>query len=261
MDKNTIKEDGTLEQYLLGELSEAQSHEVEQWLKEDSELRAHYKELEDNFEQMALENAIMPHNRVKEKLMQDIISAETSDQKAPLTIASKKQYSSSFLVAASIAALLFLSSFWLYTQWQNELKNTSVVESETSILRDKLEALEQRLDNTEKWYSAINTPEVRQLVLKGNAIAPQAKAVAYVNHEEKRVILNAQGLPQLDTDHDYQLWADVEGVMINMGVIPKNETMVTMEYIDHAESLNITIEPAGGNDHPTVEQLISNVAL
>jgi hypothetical protein len=68
-------------------------------------------------------------------------------------------------------------------------------------------------------------------------------------------------LPDLDAEHDYQMWADVEGEMIDMGVISKSKTLMAMAYIDHAESLNITIEPAGGNDHPTVARLVTNVHL
>jgi hypothetical protein len=49
--------------------------------------------------------------------------------------------------------------------------------------------------------------------------------------------------------------------MIDMGVILKNEPMLAMKYIPNATSLNITIEPLGGNDHPTVERLVSNVYL
>ncbi len=74
-------------------------------------------------------------------------------------------------------------------------------------------------------------------------------------------VINTKKLPQLDADHDYQMWADVDGEMIDMGVIPKNKELIAMTYINNAESLNITIEPAGGNDHPTVERLISNVYL
>jgi hypothetical protein len=59
----------------------------------------------------------------------------------------------------------------------------------------------------------------------------------------------------------YQMWADVDGVMINMGLLPADADLIPVKYIDRAESFNITIEPAGGNDHPTVENLISNVLL
>jgi anti-sigma-K factor RskA len=97
--------------------------------------------------------------------------------------------------------------------------------------------------------------------MKGNELMPEASVISYVNHKNRTVIVNASGLPELPSDKDYQLWADVEGVMIDMGVIPKKSEMIAMTYIEDAESLNITIEPAGGNDHPTVSQLITNVYL
>ena len=90
---------------------------------------------------------------------------------------------------------------------------------------------------------------------------PEAKVVSYVNHKTKSVVINTERLPKLDAEHDYQMWADVEGEMINMGVISKDKNLLAMNYIDHAESLNITIEPAGGNDHPTVSRLVTNVYL
>ena len=85
--------------------------------------------------------------------------------------------------------------------------------------------------------------------------------MSYVNHKIKSVVINTERLPKLDPDHDYQMWADVEGEMIDMGVISKDKTLMAIAYIDHAESLNITIEPAGGNDHPTVSRLVTNVYL
>ncbi len=82
-----------------------------------------------------------------------------------------------------------------------------------------------------------------------------------MNHNDKSVFINTKQLPEIDKDHDYQMWADVDGEMIDMGVINKGQSLMAMNYIENAESLNITIEPAGGNDHPTVERLISNVYL
>jgi anti-sigma-K factor RskA len=49
--------------------------------------------------------------------------------------------------------------------------------------------------------------------------------------------------------------------MINMGTLNTDNELVPLKYIENAESLNITIEPAGGSDHPTVEELVSYVIL
>ena len=110
-------------------------------------------------------------------------------------------------------------------------------------------------------FTTITHPDTEQYILKGNALMPEGKVISYVNHETKSVVVNTERLPDLDEAHDYQMWADVEGEMINMGVISKGNNLIAMSYIDHAESLNITIEPLGGNDHPTVERLVPNVYL
>jgi anti-sigma-K factor RskA len=59
------------------------------------------------------------------------------------------------------------------------------------------------------------------------------------------------------------MWSDVNGEMINMGTLGTDNELVSLKYIENAESLNITIEPAGGSgsDHPTVEELVSYVIL
>ena len=104
-------------------------------------------------------------------------------------------------------------------------------------------------------------PNTQKYLLKGNDLSPDALAVGYVNHKDRKVVLDARQLPDLPTDQDYQLWADVEGVMINMGLVKKEDGFLAMNYITGAESMNLTIEPAGGSEHPTVSNLIANVYL
>jgi len=171
---------------------------------------------------------------------------------------SLKQY---LAIAATLALLFGISSFWMYTRITGMEENLQLVEDENSELKYNLNSIQENFTETNKWYEAISDPSAIKLVMVGNKLSPDAKAVSYINHKNKTVLLNAEGLPTVSENEDYQLWADVEGEMIDMGVIPKNTSMIAMKYIEDAESLNITIEPAGGNDHPTVERLITNIYL
>ncbi len=261
MDRKTIKDTGILEQYLLGELSEEQSTEIEKMLEEDKELHEYYTKMEDDMEQMALENAISPPTHIKTSILNKIKNSSSSTAEKVIPLQKRKRISYNFAVAASLAALFLLSSGWLYNQWQNSERTSITLQKEINDLRNRLVNLENDFKETDKWYQAINQPEVLQLVLKGNERSPNSAAIAYVNHKNKEVLLNPKGLEKLNKDKTYQMWADVEGEMINMGVISSDQEMIILKYIDNAESLNITIEPAAGNDHPTVEQLISNVYL
>ncbi|MBO6881137.1 anti-sigma factor [Winogradskyella sp.] len=259
MDKKTILENGLLEQYLLGELDVKESEQIERILSSDTELKAYFDQLEEDFETLGFENTITPPALVKSNLLNAINSA-SNDTK---TVELKPNSNSKFYlgIAASIAALFMIGSFWMYNQLNTVKQQLQTVENEKTELNTTIESLNEELKNKNSLYAAIAHPETEKYVLTGNDISPDTKVISYVNHSTKSVVINTERLPDLDADHDYQMWADVEGEMINMGVISKDKKLMAMNYIDHSESLNITIEPAGGNDHPTVERLVTNVYL
>jgi anti-sigma-K factor RskA len=260
MDKKSLIEDGLLEQYMLGELNAEQCEHIEALLVSDAELRAYFEGLELGFENLGLENAIPPPQIVKSQLLAELNSRSNVTPKvAPLD---KKSSTTFYLgVAASIAVLLMVGSFWMYSQLNAVKQQLQTVQTNNIELNTTIENLNNELERTNSFYTGIVNPDTEQYVLKGNALAPNAKVISYVNHKSKSVVINTERLPELDADHDYQMWADVDGEMIDMGVISKNKTLMAMAYIDRAASLNITIEPAGGNDHPTVSRLITNVYL
>lgn len=259
MDKKMLLENGLLEQYVLGELNAKECGKIEQLLASDAELKAYFDQLEADFERLGLDNAIKPPAAVKSQLLNRITSS-TNETKV-VALAPKSNTKWYLGIAASVAGLLLIGSVWMYNQLNEIKQQLQTVESNNTELNTTIEVLNKELQDTNTFYTSIVNPDTEQYILKGNDLLPDAKVVSYVNHKTKSVVINTERLPKLDDDHDYQMWADVEGEMINMGVISKDKNLMTMAYIDHAESLNITIEPAGGNDHPTVEQLVTNVYL
>lgn len=250
MDRKRILEEGLLEKYLLHELTVREQHAIEKVLQEDMDLKSRFEQLEADFEQMAFENAITPNSRVKESLRSRIRSENT------------KQNNNWPVFAAAGLAVLFLStSFWLFMNWQDAQKDLEAIRNQTTDLQERMDLLEAKAASTETQLNLINDVHTIPFLLRGNAKLPNAQAVVFVNHADKLVMVNPKGLPELSGGQTYQMWSDVDGEMINMGLLSPNEELLAMEYINNAESLNITIEPAGGSEHPTVENLISNVML
>lgn len=263
MDKKQILDEGILEQYLLGELPKEQEILIQKILDKDDDLKSKFTEIEEEFERIAFENAIKPPDKAKKALKSAV---ESSNENTPIREIPVPQKNNAYslgrlAIAASIAVFFAISSFWLYNRWQATEQNLNLLQEQTIALQERLMILEQNIEVTTQRYTTINNRNVIPLLLKGNQISPESRAVAYVNHATKSVLVNSQGLPPLEGDKTYQMWADVDGVMINMGLLPADADLIPLKYIDKAESFNITIEPAGGNDHPTVENLISNVLL
>jgi len=252
MTKENILKEGLLEQYVLGELNESQKQIIEQLRTSDTQIAAQLNAIELNFEKIGFDNAITPPFSVKTNILEKV--SESNKNKT-------NNYRMWLSIAASFAAFFLLGSIWLYSELNTVKEELKIVGDKNDTLLKDLEGLTENYNETSAWYAALSNPDTEQYILKGNALSPEAKIVSFVNHENKSVIINTEKLPQLDKDHDYQMWADVDGEMINMGVIAKEKKLMAMNYIDNAKSLNITIEPVGGNDHPTVERLISNVYL
>ena len=257
MNKAYIIEHGILEQYLLGELTADEQIQVDRVLNLDADLKHEFDILETNFEKMAFENAINPPKEVKANLMQNI---KTSESKI-IRLQKTSPFKTYLYIASGIAACFLIGWFWMFAQLNISEKKLQLVEEQNQLLLKDIEGLTNNLEYTSKYFEIVNSPDTEQYILSGNDLAPNSKVVSYVNHKSKSVVINTKELPKLDAEHDYQMWADVDGVMIDMGVINKETDLLAMNYIDKAESLNITIEPAGGNDHPTVSRLVTNVYL
>lgn len=258
MDKAYIRENNILERYIIGDLNANEQLEVEKALSKFPELQKELIDKASSFESMAFENAIEAPSHVKSDLMK---SMRSNSEPKTVSIAQNKPIRSYLNIAASVAILLSISTVYLLTQLNATKQQLEVVETENTELNNNINSLNNFLEETNKWYELVNNPNVNKYILEGNELMPDAKVISYVNNIDQSVVINTAYLPELDADHDYQMWADVEGEMINMGVIDTKSEMLAMTYINDAESLNITIEPAGGNDHPTVSRLITNIYL
>ncbi|MBC8754883.1 anti-sigma factor [Kordia sp. YSTF-M3] len=263
-DRDTIIQSGMLEQYFLGTLPKEQIAALEKMLAEDEILAVKYSEIETDFENIAFENAVQPPNFIKNNLfvaIQDddpkVKTLPKEEPPAPKSVNPKVL----MWIAAGIAAIFMVSSLWMFTQWNTAQDNLQVTQQELNTIKQQIANLEGNLKDSQLLAEVVKDPNTLQYALKGNDKIPGGLATAYINHESKSAVVNAQKLPALPADKTYQMWADVDGEMINMGIIDKSKDVVILQYIDEAASLNITIEPAGGSDHATVAQLVTNVYL
>jgi len=265
-DRKTIIESGMLEMYLLGLLPDEQVAMLEIMLAEDAVLAKKYAEIEQDFENVSLENAIQPPDFIKKDLLEGIkednsIVKTLPKEKEVSTQETIKKSPTFMWIAASLAAIFMVTSIWMFTQWNTAQEDLQVTQQELNTIKSQISNLEGNLKDSQLLAAVVKDPNTLQYTLKGNDKMPDAFATAYINHENKSAIVNAQKLPALPADKTYQMWGDVDGEMINMGIIDKNKDVLVLEYIDKATSLNITIEPAGGSDHATVEELVTNVYL
>lgn len=244
---------GTIEQYLLGTLDPAHIPSVESSIEADPALKQAVGELELQLEQLAMDSAIPPPSGIKDLLIEYLGNRSNRGY--------VKGLAGITWMAAGFALLFGLSTFWLYRETGSMQESIELLENQKTVLQDQVQADQKLLKLAVEELIALKDPNTLKYVLNGNNKVQGAVAVGYVNHQSQQVVLDASGLPKLEGEQDYQLWADVEGEMIDMGVIDSEDSTQVMHYIPFAESMNITIEPAGGSEHPTVSNLIASITM
>jgi anti-sigma-K factor RskA len=72
--------------------------------------------------------------------------------------------------------------------------------------------------------------------------------------------LQNMDMPLNDTNHQYQLWALVNGKPVDLGVFDAETKLIglqQMKNIATAQTFAVTLEPRGGSINPTMAQLIA----
>ena len=161
--------------------------------------------------------------------------------------------------ASSIALILGVLCFQLY---QNNLD----LKAEQALVQSQIVNLEEdvnvQLEDLRNEYIVLNSPYTIKKTIIGNSRAKQFKAVAYINPIKKLSYINVQNLPQLTADKCYQIWTEVNGGLVSLGVLKNLEDpkkMLRMPYAENALSF-ITIEDEGGNFTPNLIDQVAKIS-
>ncbi len=238
-----------LEKYLLGTTTTEEAMQVERYITMYPEVREIYNELQDNLETFAKMHAVKAPEGLRARILAKIRAQN----------AGKRRFRR-YAIAASITALLFAgSSYFFWNQSQNlQMENTIV----NNKIKDLEEDMKEQLEDVRNQFIVLNNPQTKKYMVNGNKKARELKAVAYINPVKKLAYINVRKLPNLPEDFDYQMWAEVNGEMVNLGVIRNVGDKDKLRALPYAENAvgYITIEPKGGNDTPTVQNIVANIS-
>ncbi len=245
----TFLDSDILERYLLGNTTEMESLQAERYIAMYPEVRKVYNELQENLETYAKLHAVQTPNGLKEKILARIRSEK---------VGRKKFFR--YAMAASFIAVMFASaSYFFWDQNQSLQEENTMVSNKIKLLE---EDMKQQLEDVRNQFIVLNNPQTKKYNVSGNRKAKDLKAVAYINPVKKLSYINVKKLPNLPKDQCFQMWAEVNGEMLNLGIIEQttdNENLMALPYAKNAVGY-ITIEPKGGNENPTVENIVANIA-
>ncbi len=256
---------GIIESYVLGLASNEERAEFEQRCALHAELRQAKEAFELSLEQHALANAVPPPVALKEKIWSslDINTSGSSVAAAntgnPVTQPLTPVRSLSFaklLAAASIILLVgsTLLNFYFYNQYRTTSAQLNDLIAQNEQMASNNTIMQTKLQQFERNFEMIKDTNMAIIAMKGQAVAPQSATTVYWNKQTRDVYLLVNGLPQPVSGKQYQLWAIVDGVPVDAGMLDMSLTsgLVKMKNIPKAQAFAITLENTGGSKTPTM---------
>ena len=265
-DLKTYLESGILELYVLGDLSSEEIREVETAIAKYPEVKAELESIESALQAYALSNAVQPADKNRNRFLDSINTPELKEATI-VNLQSPAKSSNFYKYAFAASVALLLVSIILLINLNSQLKESStqlaVLQSENQQFSNRVNFMEQELDDSKKFLEIYQQPAEYKLVsLKGTSNAPAASlTVAFSpTKEEVMIDLSSLKMPSNDGEHQYQLWALVDGKPVDLGVFDSTEDhsgMIRMKSVKSAQAFAVTLEPKGGSVNPTMEQMMA----
>ncbi|MCO6163741.1 anti-sigma factor domain-containing protein [Flavobacterium sp. NRK F7] len=254
MNSRELIESGTLELFVFGKLTEEENKNVIDMAKKHPEVQEEILAIENAV--INLSQSVAPHLSATnyEKIRQKILGKNG-------VIALQRKPSWTNYIGWAAAAIFVIGFGFQYLKWNDSQTTIEQLSTEKSNMQRLIVDLELEKQEAEKVLAIVRDNNNIQVALGGQEVAPNAYAKAYYNKETKEVYIDASGLPTPPEGKVYQVW----GLKLDpltpksIGLLndfASNSTKVfKVDKAEEAEAFGITLEPAGGSQSPTLEQL------
>lgn len=273
-------ESGVLELYAMGELSPAEKHEVETMAAKHPAINAELAEIQQALEGYAEAYAVAPADHLRDRVLNSLFIEETTlienqqihtedttvtDNPDIVALPRRKEnlfYKYAF--AASLALLLMsvAALFVMYTRLQDSNQQLAQLEAANQKFANRVNFMDQQLNSSKEALSVLRNPDYQVVTLQGTPKAPKSSMTVVWNAQKQEVLLDiaALNLPKTDPQHQYQLWALVDGKPVDLGVfdmVTNSVGLKKMKSIGRLQTFAVTLEPRGGSVSPTLEELVA----
>lgn len=275
-------ETGILEEYVAGVLTPEQQLEVEAMAARYPEVRQEIEAIEIALEKYAMAQAIQPSPGLKDKILRQLYKQEAPEvtkqtkadhATAPLnsnTVQLDTNHYDSKIRTLRIAlvaciALLVISVVALFSTRSQlgEAKNEIIaLNLDKQKFASEASYLKESNVDLQKISEMSDDPDWKKVKLAGTKMDPKAKMIVYWHVSGQHVMVDnsKMQLPANDQDHQYQLWALVNGKPVDLGVFDmkpdSNHVLLNMKEITGAQAFAVTLEKRGGSPAPTMDQMI-----
>lgn len=265
MDVKEYIESGILELYIAGALSDEENAEVYEMIQQHPELLIEVEAIEKTIS--SLTASVAP--KEIEASFKNLLIRMLQEKESPSKVIPIYKPKNNWMSYSGWAASLLIGGTLLFAVLNNNSLNDALEISynKTQQFESKLEETNNKLENSENLLASIRDKNIISIPLAGQAVAPDAYAKVYWNKENQEIFVDMKGLPDPPEGKVYQLWSltlnplsptslgTVDDFMINTNKIFK------VKNPNASQAFGITLEPKGGSETPSLDQLYTLGAI
>lgn len=250
MTEQELIDSGELELYVCGALDSVREREISTLIKSSPRVKEEMLAIEHAYTQLAAGLAPDSNDAVYDRLISVIGNEQKNTRIAPWT---------SYLGWAA-AVVFIVGAGYFYNQTTVIQQDLNKVATQNQVLETQLNQETEQNESYLATLDALSDPNTVKIKLAGQGDFESTSAVAFYNATTATTYFNLEGLPEPPANMIYQLWSlkldpltpTSLGITGNTG---KDATIFAVKDANGSEAFGITLEPAGGSDVPTMEQL------
>ncbi len=262
MDITAYIQSGVLELYVAGALSENENKEVYELMRQHQEICQEVLEIEAAVVKLTAAASPRISSSLIYLIMHKLIdNSSKQNTKAKLVSIVKPKYN--WLAYSGWAAALVIAIGLLWTLNQNNEFESKISEFETenSDLEVQIANSKTNLATAKNLLNILRDKDIISLPLSGQGEFANSYAKVYWDKKENYIYLDVQGLPDPPAGKVYQVWSLKLNPLTptSLGIIgdfnTDNNKIFTLVNTNDSDAFGITLEPEGGSETPTMEQL------
>lgn len=259
MDIKEYISSGILELYVYGALTETESHEVSQVLKEHPEVRKEVEEIEVALQKLAAAtapsyNAEAILNSIKNKL-------GNKGDRSVIALEPKKETNWVSYIGWAATIALLIGLFFVFEDKNDLREQLNSERAKNARMEQQIADAREDAEKTEELLAVLRDKNVSKIPLQGQNVAPGAYAAVYWNKEENTAYIDAEELPEPPRGKVYQVWSLKLDPLTptSIGLLDEfsmdQNKIFALQNANESQAFGITLEPEGGSESPTMDQL------
>ena len=266
MDISAYIESGILELYVAGTLSEAENKEVYELMLKHPEILQEVLEIEAAVVKLTASASRGTTSRIfgtiKEKLSfnNPIIENKVAKDTKVVSIA-KPKYNWLTYTGWAAAIILGVGLFWTMNQNSTLQSDLQTAENKQMFLETQIADAKTDLEANKNLLTILRDKDISVISLGGQGNFANTYAKVYWNKNNNEIFLDAQGLPAPPPGKVYQVWSLKLKPLtpVSLGTIDNfmqdENKIFELKNLHESEAFGITLEPSGGSESPTMDQL------